>query len=380
MINVYKPTQQNNKIKVLLDLSEVSEKINGASRYALNVYYYMYYYYSEVFAISILKNPNVEKEKIAHMARIPSNSIKIIENVTPIGIKREIKYRFYIRPLLKNYEVFFCPTEKWPVSINGGILVLHDARALEEIFIGLNCIKKGILKYMLNNGIEKSTSIICVSETTKKIFLDNYGNKIENKARVVYHPYEKMNKNIDGMKIEGDYFFFYGQLWRPHKNIDRLISAFLLFKKMHPEYKQYKLFLAGEDKGSFNKEKLADEGIIMLGYVAEKDLVSVLLGSKALVYVSLYEGFGIPILNAISNGVTVVCSDIKVFKELYTGAVIFVQPESIESISKGLHIAASGKNENKDFDMRRFEPELFARDHFEIFMETAEKIRVSRGK
>lgn len=120
----------------------------------------------------------------------------------------------------------------------------------------------------------------------------------------------------------------------PRKNFPRLISAFLSVN-----FPNMKLYIIGKKDRVFRDVHSVCENqdnVIYLGYVSDEDLQQYYKNAVAFVYPSLYEGFGIPPLEAMANGCPTVVSDIEVFREVYGNSVIYVNPLDTESIADGL--------------------------------------------
>ncbi|ADB73149.1 glycosyltransferase family 4 protein [Geodermatophilus obscurus] len=119
----------------------------------------------------------------------------------------------------------------------------------------------------------------------------------------------------------------------PRKNIDRLVEAF----RISGLAESHDLVLVGRRAWG---EMPA--GTSLLSDVDDDMLAGLYAGASATVLVSLYEGFGLPILESLAQGTTVVCSDLDVFREVSDGAGIFVDPLDPASIARGLRAAAAG--------------------------------------
>jgi glycosyltransferase involved in cell wall biosynthesis len=127
---------------------------------------------------------------------------------------------------------------------------------------------------------------------------------------------------------------------QPRKNIIRLIEAFLSCKTSLPDAK---LVLVGNPLGyhvdpAIRTMALAPPpNICFTGYVNDDELRALVAGSRALFVPSLYEGFGIPILEGFESGVPVGVSDIPPFREVAGEAALFFDPLSLESMQKALY-------------------------------------------
>lgn len=118
----------------------------------------------------------------------------------------------------------------------------------------------------------------------------------------------------------------------PRKNLQRLIDSFLEL-----ELDDYKLVLVGKTSSHFNIKLRSDsENIVFTGFVSDCDLSILYKKCEFFIYPSLYEGFGIPPLEAMKNGCAVVVSDIPSLKEVCSTAVLYIDPYDIDSIKTGI--------------------------------------------
>lgn len=133
-------------------------------------------------------------------------------------------------------------------------------------------------------------------------------------------------------RLNGDYVISIGIT--PLKNTQSIINAFHLSKSG----KNIKLVLVGRDTGVGVSQ---ERDVRILGHVPHEDIGPLLSGSSALIAASLYEGYGIPILDGFACGVPVVTSNISSMPEVAGDAAVLVDPTSIESISEGIQKALS---------------------------------------
>jgi len=136
--------------------------------------------------------------------------------------------------------------------------------------------------------------------------------------------------------ISGDYILSVGTN-EPRKNIKAVVDAFTLYQK-HPLIESRKrpveLVIAG--KYGWAGETYQSKAIRMTGYVDHKDLPALYSGALAFVYPSLYEGFGLPALEAMKCATPVIMSDKGSLKEIGDGAGILVSPHDVREISRNL--------------------------------------------
>ncbi len=189
---------------------------------------------------------------------------------------------------------------------------------------------------------KESKRIIAVSETTKKDLIELGFEKekiivIPEAVDTIYKPIGKEAVRIvkSRFKMQKNYLLAVGIHKR--KNTERIIEAFLKVKKDLP----LDLVLVGNPTFQIPK----DDSIKVLGHVNEEYMPALYNGASALVYPSLYEGFGLPILEAMACKTPVVTSNIGSMAEVGKDAAILVDPESVGSIVKGIEKALTNRNE-----------------------------------
>ena len=209
---------------------------------------------------------------------------------------------------------FFIDFFTIPLFIDVFILTIHDL--VFKVFPKtINKGRKFYYNKIISSSIKRSNGIIAVSKSTL-IDLEKYYN-VEGKYKTVIYEglnffYNKILKEEYTLK-EYDYFLFVGTI-EPRKNLTKLIEAFNKFKKLKKS--NIKLVIVGA-KGWKNskihesvvKFKLEDD-ICFKGYISENELLETYSKAKAFFFVSLYEGFGLPILEAMSLKVPVVASNV----------------------------------------------------------------------
>ncbi len=208
--------------------------------------------------------------------------------------------------------------------------------------------------------------IICVSQTTKQDAMEIL--KIpEKKLRVVYEAPETMyfprgeeqiKRVMEKFGVKDNYLLCVGTR-EPRKNLDRAIMAFAEIASKYPELS---LLIAGkygwgEDNSKFKiQNSKLESKVKLLGFVEQEDLAALYSRAEAFVYPSLYEGFGLPILDAMSCGAPVVTSNVGSMKEVAGESAVLIDPESVDSIAEGvLKILknASLRNELKAKGLKR---------------------------
>jgi glycosyltransferase involved in cell wall biosynthesis len=214
---------------------------------------------------------------------------------------------------------------------------------------------------------KEADAVIVPSQATKKdlLELDFREEKIHIIPEALPPSIKKASPEVvkavkNRYRISGKYLLSIGVT--PRKNIDRTISAFERVRAGE----DLKLVVVGESKMNIEPAR----GVIFTGHVPFHELSALYTGAEALVYPSLYEGFGLPILEAFSCGTPVVTSNTSSMREVASGAAILVDPYRIESISEGIISALLQKNELSKLGRARvkeFTWEKTARKTLEVY-------------
>ncbi|WP_151725586.1 glycosyltransferase family 4 protein, partial [Acinetobacter ursingii] len=203
-------------------------------------------------------------------------------------------------------------------------------------------------KFLQPKLVKKVKHIITISEFSKNKIIEHF-NIPEEKISVIYNGIDIENKssNIEEKNNFIDlppYILSVGSL-EPRKNLSRLITAFLQYKK---EIKSdIKLVIVGKKGvsrvfGEAGVSEVNHDDIIFTGHVSDYELQYLYQHSLGFCYPSLYEGFGLPTLEAMQFSVPVLTSNSTAIKELCENRAILVEPISIESISEGIFNLLNG--------------------------------------
>ena len=192
-------------------------------------------------------------------------------------------------------------------------------------------------------SIDNSDMLITISDSSKKD-IKKYLTTIKSTIPVeyIYANIDKIepckNKNIlNEFNIAQGYFLFLGTL-EPRKNPLKLLEAFRLFKSNTNT--TIKLVIAGkkgwlyDDVLSYIDQYDLENEVIITGYVSLEVKACLLQNAKAFLFLSRYEGFGIPPLEALHFNTPVLLSDIQVFHELFGNCVLYTNPLDIEETAK----------------------------------------------
>jgi len=227
---------------------------------------------------------------------------------------------------------------------------------------------RNISKKVTPHAIMHAEAIIAISHSTKRDLVNLFKSDPQ-KIFVVHGGWDNSvfkphtdSREIEGVKrkykIVGKYIFYLGTL-EPRKNISRIIEAFASLRAQ--EQINRKLVLAGE-KGwlysdIFHKvEKLdLEKDVIFTGYVPQQDLPILMSGADMFVYPSLYEGFGLPPLEAMACRTPVITSNVSSLPEVVGDAGILVNPYSADEIAKAIYQVLSNGELRQRMRQKGFE-------------------------
>ncbi len=208
-------------------------------------------------------------------------------------------------------------------------------------------------------AVKASRIVIAVSEYVRDCLVDRLDYPRE-QVRVIYHGIDERFAP-DGREREP--FLLYPANWWPHKNHELLLEAFVRVRRKRPE-------LGLVLTGSGHPAGLPD-GVTSLGRVPVDRLVDLYRSASALVFPSLYEGFGWPPLEAMACGCPAAVSRVASLPEVCGEAAVYLDPTSVEDIARGIeevldHPAPGGPEQAALFTW-----EEFARRHDAVYRELA---------
>jgi glycosyltransferase involved in cell wall biosynthesis len=192
--------------------------------------------------------------------------------------------------------------------------------------------------------LNKAKSVATVSEFSKQDITSHYKiarDKIDivfNGVKEIYHPVNNDQKQITKEKYTDskEYFVYAGSI-HPRKNLVNLLKAFSVFKKR--QQTNMKLMLAGRlawKYESFTKSLKSYKyrnDVVMAGYLKEEELVKVIGSAYALIYPSFFEGFGVPVLEAMRCEIPVITSANSAMQEIAKDAAFFANPDDYNDIA-----------------------------------------------
>lgn len=254
-------------------------------------------------------------------------------------------------------DVFYTPTHYIPrFSPVKRVVTIFDLAYLHfpQMFQKKDLWK---LSNWTKHSVLNAQHVITISQFTKKDIIKNYGID-KNKITVAYPGYnadiyfpindkEKIKKIQVKYKIEGRYVIYVGTL-QPRKNLVRLIEAF-------NDIEGLKLVIVGKTMGlgrqgwmfeeilNKPKELKIEDKVIFTGFVPNEELPYLVNGAESFVLVSLWEGFGIPVVDAMACGIPPIVSNVSSLPEITGDAGLRVDPYSVDQIRQAIRTITADK-------------------------------------
>ena len=332
---------------IILDALAVENSKTGVGQYVQELLEELLEQAPKDMFFSVMLHPSLDmKHPLVKFVSKQKNAEIMWFDIPAIGLKRDIK--FFLKRRKLKCDLFHCLYSNHPLFFKGTQMVtIHDLKyVLHPEFMGSKGKLKSIyLKNLMRHAAKHCEKLITVSESTRNDLLKvfPYMSGLKERTQVVYEAATvsmKTNKEmIKRFELDRPYFLYLGEL-RPHKNVGRVIEAFIRFKAdlCQPDECQaltdVRLIVAGKPHKSFVMPSGAKrDDIIFTGYVKDDDAYTLYSNALAYCLPSLYEGFGLPILEAMKCGCPVITSDFSSTAEVSGDAALLVDPLSVEAIA-----------------------------------------------
>jgi glycosyltransferase involved in cell wall biosynthesis len=318
-------------------------------------------YTQEIFKRVVQLMP--EHEFFFLFDRAYSSAFIFEKNVTPIVVHPPARHPFLwylwfeqsVPKVLKenNIDVFFSPDGF--ASLNTSvpqIITIHDL-GFEHFPEHVPFLVRKFYRYFTPKHCEKATKILAVSAYTKQDIISIYNIETK-KIEVVYNGFDTHLASLKGgtQPVQAErlvpfrgfrgepYFIFVGAV-HPRKNVLGLLKAFEQFKTSYSHAHQLvivgrKAWMNKELEDFYEKMQFKKE-VIWIEKIERADLIQLMQQSFGLVYPSLFEGFGIPIIEAMSLGIPVICSNVSAMPEVAGNAALLVRPDNTIEIAAAMN-------------------------------------------
>lgn len=329
-------------MKILIDARLYGLEHAGPGRYVKNL----------VDELAKIDKKNIYilllRKKYFKKLKTPQNWKKILCDYRHFTVTEQVRLILDIKN--QKPDLVHFPFVNVPIFYFGKFIVtLHDMTMHK--FKGGKATTRGALRnsvwrmgYHLSffKAVWWSTKIIVPSKAVRSE-LSKYYKIDESKITITYEGVTKVKLGGGNVKkkygIENKYFIYSGSAY-PHKNLKRAIEA---IKLLNQKTNEKITFVITSSRNVFTQrikrwiENIeAKKYVKMIGFVPDKDLMALFAGSIAFVYPTLSEGFGLPVLEAMSAGTIGISSEIPVLKEIYSDKVLYFNPRNTTSIKESM--------------------------------------------
>ncbi len=315
------------------------------------------------------------------------NFEKVLADIPWYGFREQIffprllgKYNLDLVHFLHfNVPLFF--KGKFVVTIHDLILYHYPTKRASTWSPFFYFFKKWSHRLVIRNAIVKSQAIIAVSKNTKKDILERFRIS-EKKVTVTYEavdPIQKVVKEPGEMILKKygiikPYLLYVGNVY-PHKNLERLVLVFREIQKKHPHLH---LTLVGKEDYFYKRlKKYASENfaknVIFADFVPDEHLGIVYRDALLYVFPSLYEGFGLPPLEAMTRNIPVASSNASCLPEILGDAAVYFDPEGMAEMAEIIEKAATDNSLREKLiragqeQIKKYSWEKMAKETLEIY-------------
>ena len=240
------------------------------------------------------------------------------------------------------------------------VVTLHDMSAL--LYRDRSGWRNDLLAYRFRRGLMRAGRVIAVSDATRRD-VENLLNIPPERIRLIYNApdprfeeyrrasgrdseeaAERRRGILERYQISPPFLLYTGMI-RPQKNIPRLVEGFAFLRSElddHPVYRDLKLIIIGDEISRYPAlrrtviQTRVEHAVRFLGFVPFDTLRVFYETAAAFVFPSLYEGFGLPPLEAMASGTPVVASNVSSLPEVVGDAAVIVNPENVFDIARGI--------------------------------------------
>ncbi|WP_037026895.1 glycosyltransferase family 4 protein [Psychromonas aquimarina] len=352
------------QIKLLINLNPLRKPLTGIGYYTKNVIAELLK--RDVILVGLQNGHLFEKSDIEQLLSSfesksqNEDSVQFTLKKTLINIVRSVPGIYSIKHLLVNFRakkylrqlasegyVYFEPSFV-PMPFDGQVVTtVHD---LSFITYPEFHPKERVtfLTKKVKSAVTVSTHVMVDSDYIRDELLQNY-EKAEGAVSTVYlgaddsfQPYSVFDCSqiLSHFEIKYKGFILSVATLEPRKNLPRLVSAYRALPDKLKEL--YPLVLVGDpgwknnELFEQNQDLLKSKQLIITGYVADDDLKRLYASAKLFAYPSLYEGFGLPVLEAMASGAVVMTSNIGATAEVAGNSALLIAPDSIKSMRDGM--------------------------------------------
>ena len=297
---------------------------------------------------------------LAELAGLPSNFETALYDQPDGRVLRQFQYPLFLKRLAA--DLYHVPLNAVPMWMpKPYVVTIHDMGSL--LFDTGPGLRNNLRLFRLRRGLLRADRVIAVSSATRRDVETVLGIP-STRVRTIYNAPDpifgqrvaasdstgasdqppEMRRILDRYQIHYPFVLYVGRT-NPQKNIPRLVEAFAVLRGElldHPLYKNLRLIIIGDEISRHPALRHAvihsrvEDSVRFLGFVPIETLRVFYQAASAFVFPSLYEGFGLPPLEAMACGTPVVCSSVSSLPEVVGDAAAIVNPENVFDIARGI--------------------------------------------
>jgi glycosyltransferase involved in cell wall biosynthesis len=337
----------------------------------------------------------VNPEDAGEIPAVPSNFETVPYDGTQIRVLRSLALAHFFRQF--RADLFHIPLNRVPPLMpKPYVVTVHDMSAIlfGERRPGF---REELQMRWFRRGLLRADKVISVSDATRRDVQNTLGIP-GSRIRMIYNaPDPIFTSQIRGLELDESYrimeryqinypFLLYAGNIRPQKNIPRLVEAFAVLRgelSHHEIYSDLRLIIIGDEISKYPSvrhsviQSRVEHAVRFLGFVPINTLRIFYKAAAAFVFPSLYEGFGLPPMEAMACGTPVITSNVSSLPEVVGDAAIIVNPENVFDIARGIREALLDDNlrqrciVNGLRQVRRFSWRQTAEQVLEVYREVA---------
>lgn len=235
-----------------------------------------------------------------------------------------------------------------PLTPGKSVVTIHDCIHLRFPQYLPNRVAHVYARVFLSAAAHKAARVITVSEASKRDIVHFLGTPA-NKVDVVYNGFDERltspsledeTRVRNRFQLDAPFVLYAGNI-KPHKNVDRLIEAFARLRRRGMD--NVKLLIIGDDISKYSSLRRLvhrhqlHQHVRFLGFVSTDTLAALYQLAQVFVFPSLYEGFGLPPLEAMANGTPVITSNVSSLPEVVGDAALLIDPMDADSIANAMY-------------------------------------------
>lgn len=337
---------------------------------------------------------------VPEFADLPSNFEIALHHPPKSDWWDHVAFGWFLRSLAP--DLIHMPVNEIPFMMpNPYVVTIHDMSSF--LFGGSAGMRDDIRLYRFRRGLLNAHRVIAVSEATQRD-VQNLLGVPRSRLRTIHSApdprffdpppaAEEKQRQFERYQIQYPFVLYAGRI-RPHKNLPRLIEAFAVVRnelENDPVYSDLRLIIIGDEISRHPEVRRAvvqtrnQHVVRFLGFVPFETLRFFYSSAAVFAFPSLYEGFGLPPLEAMASGTPVVTSSLSSLPEVVGDAAMIVNPENVFDIARGLRETLLDESVRRRLveagfmQSRRFDWKRTAENTLAVYRETARKRHGSSG-